>query len=108
MASCSDTPEPVKQQDCCDGEPNKKLPPDRLLWTTLVLATVGYCVDFFAADFIQSWSSLATMAEAIRNLMNSMWVGLALGMFFVGVLGRVPREFVTSLLGKGDTLPGIL
>jgi len=40
--------------------------------------------------------------------MDSMWIGLALGIFFVGVLGRVPREFVTSLLGKGDTFVGIL
>jgi len=29
-------------------------------------------------------------------------------MLFVGLLGRVPREFIGSLLGKGDTFIGIL
>jgi len=37
-----------------------------------------------------------------------MWIGLAIGMLFVGLLGRVPREFVTSLLGKGGSFSGIL
>jgi len=53
-------------------------------------------------------TSLAAMSEAVRELMNTMWLGLALGMFFVGLLGRVPREFVTSLLGKGDSFVGIV
>jgi len=108
MSSCCSPPEPEQQPSCCSGEPTKKARPDILLWTTLILVTIGYCLNLFAADKISQWASLASMAEATRHLMDSMWIGLALGMFFVGVLGRVPREFVTSLLGKGDTFIGIL
>lgn len=108
MSSCCEPPEPVEQTDCCGGEPVKKSRPDLLLWSTLILVTIGYVLDLVAVDFINSWTSLASMSEAVRDLMNSMWIGLALGMFFVGVLGRVPREFVTSMLGKGDTFLGIL
>ena len=108
MSSCCGAPEPVKQPNCCGGEPAKKSRPDILLCSTLILVTIGYALDLFADDFVQTWPSLASLTAAIRQLMDSMWIGLALGMFFVGVLGRVPREFVTSLLGKGDSFFGIL
>ena len=107
MASCCGEPEPVKQPSCCGGEPVKKARPDLLLWSSLSLVTIGYLLNLFAADVISQWTSLTSMTSAIRQLMDSMWIGLALGMFFVGVLGRVPREFITSLLGKGDTFSGI-
>ncbi len=108
MSSCCAPEEPEQKDDCCGGEPAKKSRPDPLLWSTLVLVSIAYLIDLFAANTIASWTSLSSMIEAIRHLMDSMWIGLALGMFFVGVLGRVPREFVTSLLGKGDTFVGIL
>ena len=107
MSSCCGAPEPVEQPSCCSGEPAKKSRPDLLLWSTLILVTIGYFLDLFASDFIQPWPAIASMAEAVHQLMDSMWIGLALGMFFVGLLGRVPREFVTSLLGRGDTFLGI-
>jgi len=108
MSSCCAPPEPEQEPSCCGGEPAKKSRPDLLLWSTLILVSIGYLLNVFAADDISQWTSLASMTEATRHLMDSMWIGLALGMFFVGVLGRVPREFVTSLLGKGDTFVGIL
>ena len=108
MSSCCAPEEPEQQEECCGGEPAKKSRPDVLLWSTLILVSIAYLIDLFAANIIVHWSSFSSMTEAIRHLMDSMWIGLALGMFFVGVLGRVPREFVTSLLGKGDTFVGIL
>ena len=109
MSSCCGTPKPVEPPSCCGGKPAKKSKPDFLLWSTLILVTITYFLDLFiVADVIDTLPALAQMSEAVRQLMNSMWIGLALGMLFVGLLGRVPREFVTSLLGKGDTLVGIL
>jgi len=109
MSSCCSPPEPPQQDSCCGGgEQAKKSRPDILLWSTLILVSIAYILDMFVANSLHQWQSLSSMTEAIRHLMDSMWIGLALGMFFVGVLGRVPREFVTSLLGKGDTFVGIL
>mgnify|MGYP000152550278 CR=1 FL=1 len=111
MSSCCGTPEPPKpseQASCCDGEQTKKSRPDLLLWSTVTLVTSGYFLHvFFADELFSTIPALGTMSEAIRFLMNSMWIGLAIGMLFVGLLGRVPREFVTSLLGKGDSFSGI-
>jgi hypothetical protein len=96
------------QSSCCSSDETKKSRPDLLLWTTLVLVMIGYLINLFASESVSSITAVSTMTEAIRHLMDSMWIGLALGIFFVGVLGRVPREFVTALLGKGDTFGGIL
>jgi hypothetical protein len=96
------------QSSCCSSDETKKSRPDLLLWTTLVLVMIGYLINLFDSESVSSITAVSTMTEAIRHLMDSMWIGLALGIFFVGVLGRVPREFVTALLGKGDTFGGIL
>lgn len=109
MSSCCGTPDPVEPPSCCGDQPTKKPRLDFLLWSTLILVTIFYFIDLFiVSDEVQQLPALGQMSEAVRQLMNSMWIGLALGMFFVGLLGRVPREFVTSLLGKGDTFIGIL
>jgi uncharacterized protein len=108
MSSCCGTPEPPKQTSCCDGEQTKKSRPDLLLWSTVTLVTMGYFLHVFFTDELFSLiPALGKMSEAIRFLMNSMWIGLAIGILFVGLLGRVPREFVTSLLGNGDSFVGI-
>jgi len=36
-----------------------------------------------------------------------MWWGVLLGLFFVGLMGQVPKEYFTALLGRGDTVGGI-
>ncbi len=109
MSSCCGTPNPIEPPNCCDGKSSKKSRPDILLWSTLILVIITYFLSFFIVDdVIESMPQLAQMSESVRQLMNSMWIGLVLGMFFVGLLGRVPREFVISLLGRGDTFVGIL
>jgi len=122
MSSCCGTPEPPKKSSCCgESEPvkvssccgseetSKKKRPDLLLWSTITLVSMAYVFDlFFAKDSFTSISAVSSMTGSIHVLMNSMWIGLAIGMLFVGLLGRVPREFVTSLLGKGGSFSGIL
>ncbi len=106
---CCAPAEPVVSSSCCTEETGQKSRPDKLLWSTLSLVTMAYSLDlFFNAEINNMSTSLAAMSEAVRELMNTMWLGLAMGMFFVGLLGRVPREFVTSLLGKGDSFIGIV
>lgn len=119
MSSCCDTPEPPKQpacsgdepvqpSSCCSSDSIAKKRPDIFLWSCLILVGVGYLTNLFAAQMVTEWQYFSDMTQAVRSLMDSMWLGLALGIFFVGLLGRVPREVVTSLLGKGDSLMGIL
>ena len=110
MSSCCPTPDPVKPPPgCCSTETTKKSRPDILLLSTLVLVSFGYFMDLLFAQQLTSFSiTVGVLFSAVRGIMDSMWIGLGLGMLFVGLLGRVPREFVTALLGKGDSFVGIL
>lgn len=37
-----------------------------------------------------------------------MWWGILIGIVAMGLIGAIPREFITSLLGRGGTFSGIL
>ncbi|MFW2422543.1 MAG: permease [Porticoccaceae bacterium] len=50
---------------------------------------------------------LATASSGIYELMNTMWWGLLMAIFFVGLLERLPRELIMGLLGQGGSLVGI-
>lgn len=45
--------------------------------------------------------------DSVFELFNRMWWGILLGMIFVGVLDRVPKELVMSALGRRPGLSGI-
>ncbi|PCJ30590.1 MAG: ATPase [Gammaproteobacteria bacterium] len=114
MSSCCSKPKPEPEPkpdqvtNCCSTEVGKKKRPDALLWSGISLVTIAYILDLFFTEWLSFSTSLLSMTQATRDLMDSMWLGLALGMLFVGLLGRVPREFVSALLGKGDRFSGIL
>ncbi len=51
---------------------------------------------------------IGVFSHGIYELLNTMWWGIALGILFVGLLAKVPREFVMSVLGRGGTVTGLL
>ena len=79
---------------------------DGLLWVSVLLVTTFYFLHLFFSETVQiTW--LADTAQAIYQLINTMWWSLLLAMVFVGLLTRVPREFVISILGVGGTWQGL-
>ncbi len=95
-------PKPAKAGASCASceVPHKKRRPDFLLWGSILVILAGYVVHLAGYDHVFS--------DSVFELMNRMAWGLALGIFFVGALGKVPREWMTALLGKGGTFSGIL
>jgi len=79
---------------------------DYLLWTTGFLIIAGYGLHMGGLTFGVSW--IADASLSIYDLINTMAVGVAIGIVFIGLLGRVPREFVTGILGRGGSVTGIL
>lgn len=80
---------------------------DWLLWGSVtgnVLLYGGWATGLISADG-PAW--LGAGALAVFDLLNIMWWSLLLAIVFVGVLGRIPREFVMSVLGPGDTVKGV-
>lgn len=92
----------TKDASCCAPK-NKK---DVLLITTGILIAFGYSIHLF--PITNAPDALALFANSIFGLINAMWWGLLFGIFFVGVLDRIPKQIIISILGKGGTFSGIV
>ena len=112
MSSCccsqNDPPEPDPAQEenhdsCCGGHKKGK---DWVLWSSLILCSICYGLHLFLGNSLPD--QLAHFSQGVFELLNKMWWGLALGIIAVGALGKVPREWVASILGKPGSLQGIL
>lgn len=79
---------------------------DKLLLITLAITLIAYATHILIGDTLDGFP--ARFTAACFELLNVMWWGIAAGVFFVGLMGKVPREFVLGLLGKGGSLKGIL
>lgn len=92
MASCHE------QQSSCHGSAAGKR--DYLLLTCLTLVTLSYlcAMVLSATNAGQSW--LGEFTYGVRDLINTMAWGIILGIVFIALIGRVPREFVISILGR--------
>jgi uncharacterized membrane protein YraQ (UPF0718 family) len=51
---------------------------------------------------------LVHFAHTIIELFGQMWWGVAAGLVFVGIMNKIPRDYFNAILGKGDSLTGIL
>ena len=50
---------------------------------------------------------IGVFTGGIFELFNQMWWGIAIGIVFVGILGRVPRELVMGMLGRDGGVTGL-
>lgn len=103
MSSCCEK----EEAPSCHGEAAKRKP-DYLLWGSLIGVAVLYLGQFSFGDQLTGITWLSTMATATFELINIMWWSLLLAILFVGVLERIPREFVVSIMGDGKGFSGLL
>jgi len=104
-----------QSHSCCDhdhptdgGTPRpvwKRL--DWIFWGSLVII-LYFGVSGFLLGGKPADSSSAAFSQAVWKLVETMWWGVALGMVSVGILTRIPREFIMSILGTGGGISGIL
>ena len=111
----SDSPDdpPGDAQNGCCGTPQQRI--DWLFWSMLALVAVfyfGHLILEAAPEAIPhgtGWpSAFAGLSHSVFMLINTMWWGVAFGMVAIGILGRVPREFVLGVLGPGGTWRGLV
>lgn len=50
---------------------------------------------------------LSTFVHTSFEMVNAMWWGILTAAFFVGLLGRIPRELVMSVLGRAGSKRGV-
>ncbi|MCH7227645.1 permease [Haloferula sp. A504] len=98
---CGGGGDPPKEGDSCCGGRGKV---DWLLWGSLSLVAAGIAGHFIGAG--PGWWQ--TFAHGSWELMTKAWWGILIGIVAVGVLGQVPKEVVSRLLGRGGTIGGIV
>ncbi len=84
---------------------------DWMLWGSAAAVTlsIAYHVAFGQTHApSHAHGPLHHFTSGASELFFTMWWGIALGIVFVGLLDRVPREIVFSTLGGGQRLTGIL
>ncbi|MAK92728.1 MAG: ATPase [Oleibacter sp.] len=111
VSSCCGGGEEDSGGGCCGPSDGKKRI-DWIMWICLPLVAVGYALSLImghgAGDELASEPSwLSVMAHTSYEMVNAMWWGILTAAFFVGILGRIPRELVMSVLGRGGTKRGI-
>ncbi|TXS96002.1 ATPase [Parahaliea maris] len=79
---------------------------DYLLWGSLSVVVLAYAWALVTGAH-QHDSVLGAFTGGIYELFNRMWWGLALGVFFVGLLGKIPRDLVLAMLGRNGGLNGM-
>lgn len=87
--------------DCCDAPARR----DYLFWGSLFIVLIAYPLGGLwphAHD-----SVVGVFTNGIYELFNKMWWGIAIGIVFVGILGRVPRELVMAMLGRNGGVGGL-
>jgi len=87
---------------CCDDQPGKQ---DWLLLGCAAFVVLAYVGHWLVGDAGVDWLNI--MMHTSMEMVHAMWWGILSAAFFVGLLGRIPRELVMSVLGKGGTATGL-
>ena len=81
---------------------------DILFWGSLLVVSFLYVHVLIGLWIVQEYYWYQTLAVSVYELVNTMWIGVALGVLMVALLAKIPREFVISILGTNRGLNGVL
>ena len=81
---------------------------DPLLMGTLVIIVTAVVVHLLFPKTADLNPLLGTFNASTFELLLKMSWGIIFGILAVGVMVRIPREFIMSILGKGGTFSGLL
>lgn len=104
---CADLPEKSPCRDsgastsCCGGSKGR---PDFLLWGSLALSLAGVAAHLLVQGG-PVW--LHVFGHGCYDLLAKSWWGLLFGIVAVALIGRLPRELVAAILGRGGSVGGL-
>lgn len=97
-----------------DTNPNQGKQPffrksDWLFWSAASVVALFYFSHLLQPAGAPPWLSwLVVMAESVFAMINTIWWGILIGFFAVGLLTKLPRELIMAVLGKGGSFKGII
>jgi uncharacterized membrane protein YraQ (UPF0718 family) len=93
---------PAGEDSCCETPARR----DYFFWGCLLVVAVAYPLGWVLQHDHES--AIGVFTGGVFELFNQMWWGIAIGVVFVGILGRVPRELVMGMLGRDGGTGGLL
>ena len=81
---------------CCAVTEKKR---DRLLWSTSLILIISYIIACIPTDMLDLPTLISVFTIAVYEICNSMYLGVLIGMLGVGILSKIPKEFVISVMG---------
>ncbi len=108
--SCQGSSTEIKVAACCPGQEKQKGRPqlDWLLWGSLSLIVPLLSLALVSPSWLTRIHWLHTMATATFEMVAVLWWGVLVGAVFVGILSKIPRDFIMAILGQGGSLNGLL
>lgn len=91
----------AKKSSCCPSEQQNF---DWLLWSSTLLVLIAF-ISFWLQESSDSWYYI--ISETSVEMLDTMWIGMVLGVVAVGWLNRIPRDVVISIIGQGNTKTGL-
>ena len=88
--------------DTCCETPARR---DYFFWGCLLVVAIAYPTGWLLQH--EHDSVLGVFTGGVFELFNQMWWGILIGVVFVGILGRVPRELVMGMLGRDGGTSGL-
>ncbi len=81
---------------------------DYLLWSSITAVTILYLIHWLLPHIGEHIKWYVILSSSVFELMNTIWWGILVGIIMVGVLSKIPREFVISALGSNAGISGIV
>jgi len=101
-ASCCGGSGETAAASCCGPTASVDAPKwrrvDWMLWGSGAVIAVSYIVAFVLPH--DAPLGLGVFTHGVQEMMNMMWWGILLGMLAVGLIDRVPRQFVIGIIGR--------
>jgi uncharacterized membrane protein YraQ (UPF0718 family) len=76
---------------------------DLILHGSSAVLVIGLAAHFLPAEL----KYLSSFGHAVYSLILTMWWGIVLGIFAVGIMSHIPREYFQSLFGNAQSINGL-
>lgn len=91
-------------EGCCHDNTKTKSGFDPIFHGSLSIIALTLILHFTGLNI----PYVPEFSHATLELLSRMWWGVLLGIIFVGMMGQIRREYFTALLGRGDTVGGVI
>ncbi len=91
--------------ECCHPKEKSGFKLDPIMHGSLTIIIVSIVLYF---SNLVNWQPFSVFAKAQMEILSDMSWGLILGLISVGLMNKIPREYFTAIMGRGDKFGDIV